>query len=100
MPLSKHMTLKNLDLEVMKGEFICVIGDVGSGKSSLLNAVSGDLIFVPEAEIAAFGGFDKVADQQAFKDLQTKVLSKDLRIEQKPVRINGKVSYVEQSSWI
>ena len=52
------MTLKNLDLQVYKGEFLCIIGDVGSGKSSLLNACIGDMIYVPEREINEFGGLD------------------------------------------
>lgn len=49
--LGKFMTLKGLDLEVYPGELVCVIGDVGSGKSSLLNAIIGDMIYVPDAEI-------------------------------------------------
>ena len=48
MILGKFMTLKNLNLEVKRGEFICVIGDTGAGKSSLLNAIIGDMIYVPE----------------------------------------------------
>ena len=56
------MTLKNLDLQVHKGEFLCIIGDVGSGKSSLLNACIGDMIYVPEKEINEFGGLDKEGD--------------------------------------
>jgi ATP-binding cassette, subfamily C (CFTR/MRP), member 1 len=39
--------LKDVDFKVKKGEFICVIGDVGSGKSSLLNAINGDMIYLP-----------------------------------------------------
>ena len=45
--LNKFIQLKNIDLTVKKGDFVCVIGDVGSGKSSLLNAIIGDMIFVP-----------------------------------------------------
>ena len=41
------MTLKSINLSIRKGEFVCIIGDVGSGKSSLLNAIIGDLIYVP-----------------------------------------------------
>ena len=37
-------TLKNINLTVNKGEFICIIGEVGSGKSSLLQAILNNLI--------------------------------------------------------
>ena len=49
--MGKYLNLKQIDLEIYKGEFVCVIGDVGSGKSSLLNAIVGDMIYVPETEI-------------------------------------------------
>lgn len=34
--LKKFIALKDVKLQVKKGEFLCIIGDVGSGKSSLL----------------------------------------------------------------
>ena len=37
-----------------KGEFVCIIGDVGSGKSSLLKAIIGDLIYIDQMEIDTF----------------------------------------------
>ena len=40
--------MKNLDLQIKRGEFVCVIGDVGSGKSSLLSALIGDLLHLPQ----------------------------------------------------
>ena len=36
--------LKNINLEIKKGEFICVIGEVGSGKSSLLQAILNNML--------------------------------------------------------
>ena len=39
------MTLKNLEIKIKKGEFVCIIGDVGAGKSSLLNAIIGELVY-------------------------------------------------------
>jgi ABC-type nitrate/sulfonate/bicarbonate transport system ATPase subunit len=39
------MAVGDLDLSVRQGEFVCVIGDVGSGKSSLLSAMIGDLLY-------------------------------------------------------
>ena len=98
--LRKFLTLKNLDLQVYRGEFICVIGDVGSGKSSLLNAIIGDMIHVPESEIEILGGIDMNVDQDTFKELSKKVLEPSFTVETKPIKINGGISYVEQVSWI
>ena len=96
------MTLKAIDLEIVHGEFICVIGDTGAGKSSLMNAILGDMIYVPEADIAAFGGLDKEGDKESFELLKKKVLGSDFTIADadKPVRFNGTLSFVEQKSWI
>lgn len=49
----QHLHLKNIDLTIKKGEFVCIIGDVGSGKSNLLNAINGEMIYVPEQIMAA-----------------------------------------------
>lgn len=38
------VVLKDIELQVKKGEFVCIIGDVGAGKSSLLSSIIGDLI--------------------------------------------------------
>ena len=46
--LSKFLTIRDVDLEFRRGEFVCIIGDVGSGKSSLLNSLIGDLIYVSD----------------------------------------------------
>ena len=42
------VTLKNLNLTIKKGEFICVIGAIGSGKSSLLSSLIGDMLYCNE----------------------------------------------------
>lgn len=36
-------TLMNIDLSVRKGDLVCVVGRVGSGKSSLLSAILGEM---------------------------------------------------------
>lgn len=50
-PLKDWMPLKEIDLTIKKGEFVCIIGDVGSGKSSLFSSIIGDMIYVPDKEI-------------------------------------------------
>jgi len=40
---SKNLILSNVNLEVMKGDFIYLIGKTGTGKSSLLKTLYGDI---------------------------------------------------------
>ena len=63
--------LKNISLEIKKGEFIGIIGEVGSGKSSLLQALLNNMIILTNNS-------DK----------------------NKCIYINGSVSYVPQIPWI
>lgn len=39
----KHLVLSNVNLHIDKGEFVWLIGQTGSGKSSLLKVIYGDL---------------------------------------------------------
>ena len=41
-PIENHV-LRGLDLTIPTGQFVTVIGSNGAGKSTFLNAVSGDL---------------------------------------------------------
>jgi ABC-type sugar transport system ATPase subunit len=51
-----HFThLKDIDLEIKKGEFVCIIGDVGSGKTNLLNALLGEMLYLREDMITEAG---------------------------------------------
>lgn len=43
--LEDLFVLKSLGLSIKQGEFVCVIGDVGSGKTSLLMSMVGDLLY-------------------------------------------------------
>lgn len=49
------LNLKNLNLRIKKGEFVCIIGDVGSGKSSLLSALIGDMLHLDSKYIDTNG---------------------------------------------
>jgi cell division transport system ATP-binding protein len=52
----KNLILSNVDFEVGKGEFVYLIGKTGSGKSSLLKTLYGD-IYLKEGE-GHVAGFD------------------------------------------
>ena len=56
--LSDFLNLKEIDLRVQMGEFVCIIGEVGAGKSSLLKAMIGDLLYIEQSEIDTYGGLD------------------------------------------
>jgi len=55
MTVEKFMALKHMNLQIRKGEFVCIIGDVGSGKSSLLSSLIGDMLYVNENFINSYG---------------------------------------------
>ncbi|WP_423146255.1 cell division ATP-binding protein FtsE [Rubrolithibacter danxiaensis] len=51
----KHLVLSNVNLHIDKGEFVFLIGQTGSGKSSLLKIIYGDLhIAAGEGHVASF----------------------------------------------
>ena len=52
----KHLVLSNVNLDISKGEFVFLIGQTGSGKSSLLKIIYGDLHIGNGA--GAVAGFD------------------------------------------
>ena len=89
------MTLKDINLKVQKGEFVCIIGDVGSGKSSLLNSIIGDLIYVPQDEVDKFGGLEKEASKEEFDSLKERLLGSEFKVEERPIEISGSLSFVE-----
>ncbi|CAL1544169.1 unnamed protein product [Lymnaea stagnalis] len=42
-PSGEHATLQGIDMEIAKGSFVAVVGSVGTGKSSLLSAIMGQM---------------------------------------------------------
>ncbi|WP_026899129.1 cell division ATP-binding protein FtsE [Daejeonella oryzae] len=51
----KHLVLTNVNLQIDKGEFVFLIGQTGSGKSSLLKIIYGDLLIANgEGNVAGF----------------------------------------------
>jgi len=46
--LDNIISLKNINLQIKKGELVIIIGKVGSGKSTLLSTLIGDLLPVSQ----------------------------------------------------
>ncbi|XP_051715808.1 ATP-binding cassette sub-family C member 5 isoform X2 [Ctenopharyngodon idella] len=57
-----HKTLHRMDLSIRKGSLVGVCGGVGSGKSSLLSALLGQMTLL-DGSVAVNGGFAYVAQQ-------------------------------------
>ena len=71
-----------------------MIGDVGSGKSSLLSAIIGDMIYLPRKEIEVFGGESVMKKKADFDVLKKRLLSPEFEFTS-PVKVDGSLSYVE-----
>ena len=48
---SDLLVLKQICLKVKKGDLVCVIGDVGSGKTSLLNCITNDMLYMKNSSL-------------------------------------------------
>jgi len=46
--LDNIISLKNINLQIKKGELVIIIGKVGAGKSTLLSTLIGDLLPVSQ----------------------------------------------------
>lgn len=93
--LDSIMNLKNIDLDIKEGEFVIIVGQVGSGKSSLLNAMFGEMLYVPDEEIKMAGGLHRTMTQAEFEGIKASVLGLKVKEGQEPIKTKGQVSYVE-----
>jgi cell division transport system ATP-binding protein len=57
----KHLVLSNVNLHIDKGDFVWLIGQTGSGKSSLLKVIYGDLSIKSGTGYACGYELDKIA---------------------------------------
>lgn len=103
--LDEIITLKDIDVKIKKGEFTCIIGECGSGKSSLLSTMIGDLLYVDPSVISKYGSGDQGMEKQFTDRDEFKQLNLDLiygikkRVNQ-PIVLNGNLSYAQQTPWI
>ncbi|KAH7827869.1 putative Multidrug Resistance Associated Protein (MRP) [Monocercomonoides exilis] len=86
--LKSSNTLSDIELKVKKGELLMVVGAVGSGKSSLLAAISGDI---------EKGGNDVEVRNNEKNDNEkgNETMKKEAK-----VKVKGKLSVFSQIPWI
>jgi ABC-type lipoprotein export system ATPase subunit len=59
--------LKDISLDVKRGEFIIIIGKIGSGKSSLLHAFLNQMTYVPQSAMDQYGGKNSSLSNEELK---------------------------------
>lgn len=53
--LTDFLTLKHLEVSIKHGSLVCIVGDVGSGKSSILNCFTNDMLFTDSIFFQQYG---------------------------------------------
>ena len=91
--VSDSIQIKDMNLRIHKGEFIWIIGGVGSGKSSLISALLGDMIYMDDLII------DEYKDKKMDDAWRHEIVEK-AKMHKSIVKLGGSVSLVQQIPWI
>ncbi len=77
---------------------MCIIGDVGSGKSSLLNAIICDLQYL-DPEFMEDYKDHKIGEEEVIAKIKEET-NKKIAASESPIVISDSVAYVQQNPWI
>ena len=97
--LEQIINLNDLDVNIKKGSFTIIVGEIGSGKSSLLSAMFGEMIYLTPDEISMIGDKERPIKQQEMKGLEASLFAKDLS-DKSPIILNGSTGLCEQKVWV
>ena len=75
---------------------MCIIGDVGSGKSSLLNAIIGDLLYL-DSDFINDHKDDLVSNDVV---ISTVKMEGQRKMSEAPITVSESIAYVQQNPWI
>lgn len=99
--LDSIVCLKDIELKIKKGEFVCIIGKVGSGKSSLLSTMCGELLELPQTMVDHFkgdGDMEKELNDMEALGMQEEMMRNSAT--KKAYEVNGNIAYTAQTPWI
>ena len=99
--LSELTHLKDINLDIKKGEFICVIGKTGSGKTNLMSALLGEMFNIDEQLVNSLGGSEKeLSTEDDRRVFMNNVLGHNNTLPSPPICVNGSIAYSQQTPWI
>lgn len=99
---SDMIALKSIDVKIKRGEFVAIIGEVGSGKSSLISSLIGDMIYL-DSEIIRNNHDQEISSntKELIDSLNHAIRAANTKASKNPpVQIAGTMSLVEQIPWI
>ena len=97
--LNEIISLKDLDIKVKKGSFVVIVGETGSGKTSLLNAMIGEMIHLPDQIIKEIGDLNRSLGDGEMRSIEDVLLKTNLTAAS-PVTVHGTTGYCDQQAWI
>mmetsp|Transcript_113517 Transcript_113517/g.156915 ORF Transcript_113517/g.156915 Transcript_113517/m.156915 type:complete len:87 (+) Transcript_113517:742-1002(+) len=86
------MVLKDMNVSIKQGEFVCIIGDVASGKSSLLSAMIGDML--PVKNNIYYENLETEMDK-FFNDKIKSHSLEEILANDAPITISQSISYAQ-----
>ena len=95
-----------MKVEIKKGEFVAVIGEVGSGKSSLINAILGEMLTIEDEVVDQFRDIHIDLERKAHEDVKQLINSiKYSRVQASfksgpKLLVDGSISLIEQTPFI
>lgn len=96
--ISECVGLRDMKFQIKKGEFVLIVGSVGCGKTSLLNAICGNMIYLPDKTMKENKG--KTLEKADLEKLAHEMGDLKFNDDNAPVRLCGKLAYAEQKAWI
>lgn len=85
--------LKSMQLKIRKGSFVCIIGEVGSGKTSLLSTMLGDLHYMGD-EFLNEHREEKIGIEEQFDEIKKSLREENCSHATFPILIGQEVAFV------
>jgi len=92
--LSEVIHLKDISIDIKKGEFVCIIGEIGAGKTNLFNALLGDMYNITDPIVDYMGGLDSgLVTEDDRRKLMNPIINHNNNLEKAPIMVNGSIAY-------